>query len=384
MEQDSFQRTALHYAAMGRSQELVELLIGEGADASTIDIYQQSPLTLYMKGAAARNQIFFSTTGKFDRIFALLKQNGADVNQVYLESAFEPAYAKNQSQLIAGIQYDSDQYKTTISINTVRQLIKSGTPGDEATLLENLQGLLKQGAKLDVSDSDGRDCMAYAIMANSLQLVRFLIVNASVGRLRGDNQDRAGKSSAHFVVNPCKFGSYENVQILRALAEAEHSLNMTDAAGKKPIDYTRLQESGILLKELAKLINREDLIKDAQREKAFASKTKRAAWPKCQVDFEQDAEAFMKEATEKEAQKLENVDELKNKVPVDKTGKFEKSYSVFAEAKKPWDAYLTKVDLKNGIYGDFVFYKLQMLYDAIRDLYVVFTRWGRIGEDGMN
>jgi predicted DNA-binding WGR domain protein len=25
-----------------------------------------------------------------------------------------------------------------------------------------------------------------------------------------------------------------------------------------------------------------------------------------------------------------------------------------------------------------------MLYDSIRDLYVVFTRWGRIGEDGMN
>jgi hypothetical protein len=25
---------------------------------------------------------------------------------------------------------------------------------------------------------------------------------------------------------------------------------------------------------------------------------------------------------------------------------------------KPWDAYLTKVDLKNGLYGDYVFYKM--------------------------
>lgn len=45
---------------------------------------------------------------------------------------------------------------------------------------------------------------------------------------------------------------------------------------------------------------------------------------------------------------------------------------------------MIKVDLKNGIYGDYVFYKLQLLYDTNRDLYVVFTRWGRIGEDGMN
>lgn len=46
--------------------------------------------------------------------------------------------------------------------------------------------------------------------------------------------------------------------------------------------------------------------------------------------------------------------------------------------------YLTKVDLKNGIYGDYVFYKMQLLHDSNRDLYVVFTRYGRIGENGMN
>ena len=45
-------------------------------------------------------------------------------------------------------------------------------------------------------------------------------------------------------------------------------------------------------------------------------------------------------------------------VPVDKTGRFEKSFRVFCESNKPWDVYLTKVDLKNGLYGDYVFYKI--------------------------
>ena len=92
----------------------------------------------------------------------------------------------------------------------------------------------------------------------------------------------------------------------------------------------------------------------------------------------------MKEVVKKEEEKMDDDGKLKNLVPVDSTGQFEKSYKVFCEGKKPWDVYLTKVILKNGIYGDYVFYKLQMLYDSIRDLYVVFTRWGRIGEDGMN
>ena len=60
---------------------------------------------------------------------------------------------------------------------------------------------------------------------------------------------------------------------------------------------------------------------------------------------------------------------LKDLIPVDSTGNFEKSYSVFIEQypdpddpssqiTKAWDCYLTKVDLKNGPYGCFVFYKI--------------------------
>jgi predicted DNA-binding WGR domain protein len=45
---------------------------------------------------------------------------------------------------------------------------------------------------------------------------------------------------------------------------------------------------------------------------------------------------------------------------------------------------MIKVDLKNGYYGDYVFYKMQMIYDSNRDLYIVLTRYGRIGEEGMH
>jgi hypothetical protein len=87
-------------------------------------------------------------------------------------------------------------------------------------------------------------------------------------------------------------------------------------------------------------------------------------------------------AQEREHQRAKDEDK---RIPVDKTGKFERSYQVYYDDQdKPWDVYLTKVDLKNGIYGDYVFYKMQLLYDSNRDLYVVFTRWGRIGEPGMN
>jgi predicted DNA-binding WGR domain protein len=105
-------------------------------------------------------------------------------------------------------------------------------------------------------------------------------------------------------------------------------------------------------------------------------------WPEPKVDYEVDAEQYMELANDREKLQAKEKDE---RVPVDKTGRFEVSYQVYYdETEKPWDVYLTKVDLKNGIYGDYVFYKMQLLYDTNRDLYVVFTRWGRIGETGMN
>lgn len=45
---------------------------------------------------------------------------------------------------------------------------------------------------------------------------------------------------------------------------------------------------------------------------------------------------------------------------------------------------MTKVDLQKGYYGEYTFYKMQMVFDSNRKLYIVLTRYGRIGEDGMN
>ena len=91
------------------------------------------------------------------------------------------------------------------------------------------------------------------------------------------------------------------------------------------------------------------------------------------------------EAEEKKAKEVFDKGDELDYVPLDTVVRGEKQYKVYYDSdKRPWDAYLTKVDLKNGPYGDFVFYKLQLIHDTNRDLYIVLTRYGRIGETGMN
>ena len=73
-------------------------------------------------------------------------------------------------------------------------------------------------------------------------------------------------------------------------------------------------------------------------------------------------------------------------MPIDREFAAEKQYKVYYDSasKKPWDAYMTKVDLRNGPYGDYVFYKMQIIFDSNRELYIVLTRYGSIGEHGMH
>ena len=64
-------------------------------------------------------------------------------------------------------------------------------------------------------------------------------------------------------------------------------------------------------------------------------------------------------------------------IPPDSNGPFGKSHSVLRTDDGEFhDVYTTKVDLKNGFYGDYVFYKLQILYEEVRDLFILWTRYG--------
>ncbi len=55
---------------------------------------------------------------------------------------------------------------------------------------------------------------------------------------------------------------------------------------------------------------------------------------------------------------------------------------VDTEQDFPYDILMTKVDVRLGEYGMYNFYKMQVLRDIEKDLNILFTCWGRIGDQG--
>ena len=49
-----------------------------------------------------------------------------------------------------------------------------------------------------------------------------------------------------------------------------------------------------------------------------------------------------------------------------------------------YDALMCKIDVKRFFFGEANYYKIQLLHNTAQDIYIVWTRWGRIGDDGQS
>ena len=212
LEQDGYGRSALHYAVQSASKELVLLLLEQGAKPSLTDAEGGSALTMYLEGVKCKTiRLFNAERGVYDEIFELLAKHGADMNVVYREKTLKSDFG--------------GEYRCTLLLNLIRQLAHTECAADTSILRSGLLGLMHFGAKLNITDSDQRDAMSYAVMSNNTDLARYLIQNKDPGFLSIDNKDAAGKNAVHLLVKPCKFGSYENVELLSMLHAAGYQMN---------------------------------------------------------------------------------------------------------------------------------------------------------------
>jgi Mg2+/Co2+ transporter CorC len=63
-------------------------------------------------------------------------------------------------------------------INMVRSLAADFSKETTKQLKDKVLLLIKQGGRLDLQDSDGRDIVMHAVMLNNLEIADFLIKNA--------------------------------------------------------------------------------------------------------------------------------------------------------------------------------------------------------------
>jgi len=404
---DALGRTPLHYACKRLSQNLVLHFLGcKGADINLLDKQGKSPLIYLLEGDSNhhnRNVITLVTH---------LLNAGADANLQYADPTYNVSLQKKKKknkkkqhqQQQEGKEkekegMEEDLEKTTLLIHAVR--------------LENeklVELLVQHKASPNATDSKGFTPLIHAVRANDIEMVDLLLkkcqpqAQPQKGRGKGKGkgkakeddgsldlnaQDEEGRTVIHHAIAPMDVASFENVPLLKKLAEAGADLHIKDNAGHTPAYYACLQNSGKMLaalRELGVKVDEEFTAKNprpVRQDTSFNLKDLVGL----KVDYHADAEEYIKNPPPiKEDKKKSKVklgpDGLKV-IEVDENFEGHETSEVHVGPDGAiYDCMLTKVDVKSGTYGINNFYKMQVIHNIVQDLYILWNRWGRIGQQG--
>ncbi|KAI9315378.1 poly polymerase catalytic domain-containing protein [Dichotomocladium elegans] len=192
--------------------------------------------------------------------------------------------------------------------------------------------------------------------------------------------------------------SHENQEMLEFIASAMGEdfgaiVELVDSEGNRALDYARMRQrenlSNVLVKYGAPVpvdipMIENESVNPMDTDDDFIS------MQAVEMDADEERENLEKEAAAKKRMesdtKLKDAQEKKGKSNgVDPLSKLEKiGVLLMDDDDRPYDIMIQKIDVGNGPYGTALFYKLSIIYNTVLDVYVLWTRWGAFGEDGMH
>ncbi|KAL3874859.1 hypothetical protein ACJMK2_037816 [Sinanodonta woodiana] len=194
-------------------------------------------------------------------------------------------------------------------------------------------------------------------------------------------KDSQGWTVVHHIVCPLEYGTYDNDEILFVLHNAGASINQKDHVGLSPLDHALIRGAVKLANLLQKLSGTSS---DKQEKPTFTSMevSDGILSPLSSPNFQEDAEAMLTKLNEESMEVEVKSDDLRPKV--DSRCMFNNvGEVVFDRAMRmPYDVTLSKIDVSSGLWDTYNFYKMQVIHHKGKDIYILFTRWGRIGDKG--
>lgn len=192
-----------------------------------------------------------------------------------------------------------------------------------------------------------------------------------------DAADGFGSTCIHYLVQPFSHGSYtNNIELLELLYRLGASLTKLDQNGHSPLDYTINNGCQILYEKLLELINGKKTDSTQSVIKRFSIDDPNKSLlglPNYYSDAQRLIDEYVLKHASKTSSDLFTVDPLSN---MSKTGKV----VIDTERNKPYDIRLTITDVDCGPIGLYNFYRMQIIKHKSKiKLYLLFTRWGRIG-----
>jgi ankyrin repeat protein/predicted DNA-binding WGR domain protein len=348
--------TSLHYACENHFKDLTEFILKKTDPIKMGNITSKDGFTPFL--CAIKGPYVSQATVFIDLLLPYTNKN--QFRQIYLEESY------------------GEKYKCTPIIHFTRHYLDNNNTKEPIFTEEGkiIIKLVNNGADPMEKDSDGLDSLMHCVKSNNLKLLELFVKNCKKN-IKYNSVDNNGKCLVHYAVNPMEEGSYENEALLSFLLKNNFDWNIKDNKDKTPIDYALEQESGVNLRVFKnfKLINEESKVNRRKNSMIFVNE-----WSQYKYNFEEDAE-MLHQIAMSECEKKEKV-----VLKPDAIGNFPADTHVLLHdnVNGYWDVTMTKVKVGAGLYGEYNFYKMQVIHDKGRDIFILWNRFGRIGDHGQS
>ncbi|XP_033735456.1 poly [ADP-ribose] polymerase tankyrase-like [Pecten maximus] len=211
--------------------------------------------------------------------------------------------------------------------------------------------------------------------------------------------DHQGWTVIHHLVCPLDYGTYDAEEILYVLWKAGADVLKKDNAGLSPLQHSLIHSASKLSKRLQMIAGVEEskmekptLVTQDVRDSLLSGGTA--------VNYQTDAEEMLKTLDSQAAQSMDVSKVKGDDSDDDSDDDYDDEEDSIAKPDPNcqmkdigelamddslgilYDVLLSKVDVSCGSWGMFNFYKMQIVWQKGVDVYVLFTRWGRIGDRG--
>eukprot|EP00795_Rhopilema_esculentum_P008747 gene8747-14770_t len=268
--------------------------------------------------------------------------------------------------------------ETTTILNDLVLLENDGNFADPKSSDKqgSIEYLLANGADINFANRRGITPLMVAVMSNYQDMVKLLL---SYRQINLDVVTKNGSSLAHICLSS-KDGFYtEHTEILKILLKKRIGLEHVDDFGHAPLYYALKQPTGVMASLFPARLKQNFTVESVKEEEVFPFKSKAGEfWEGTKLDVKRDAE--------EEIKKLKKVQLNESTPTVDKALNMAATGAVYMDEETGvfYDVVLTKVDVRRGLYGINVFYKLQVVHHKGKQLWLLFNRWGRIGSGGQH
>ncbi|CAF2691907.1 unnamed protein product [Rotaria sp. Silwood2] len=190
--------------------------------------------------------------------------------------------------------------------------------------------------------------------------------------------DIHGRTCIHHLIQPFPDGSYtNNIDILCLLHSCGASLTMTDLSDLTPLEYSTRNNCRHLYDELTKLTRKKTGLMKITKEKFYINDPNKKLLDK--TNFYDDAQNLIDEYISNHPANKSNIEyKVDGLSGMSLTGEV----LIDTDINEPYDVRLTKTDVSYGTHGLYNFYRMQIIkHKSKNNLYFLFTRWGRMGND---